>query len=74
MSRSWAQFAHTGNPNVEGLPEWEAYTAENGELMIFDHSCYIANNHDRRLQEIINRHCFKQLDEFEKKKEQNRNQ
>ncbi len=73
MSRSWAQFAHTGNPNVEGLPEWEAYTAENGELMIFDHSCYIANNHDRRLQEIINRHCFKQLDEFEKKK-QNRNQ
>lgn len=67
MSRSWAQFAHTGNPNVEGLPEWEAYTSENGELMILDHSCYVANNHDRHLQEIINRHCFKQLDEFRMK-------
>ena len=69
MSRAWAQFAHTGNPNVEGIPQWDAYTAENGEMMVFDHSCYTTNNHDRRLQEIIDRHCFKQLDEFRKKQE-----
>ena len=24
-------------------------------------------NHDRKLEEIINRHCFKQLDEFNKR-------
>lgn len=67
MSRSWAQFAHTGDPNVEELPAWQPYTAENGELMFFDHDCYIRSHHDRTLQAIIDRHCFKQLDEFRKK-------
>ena len=28
----------------------------------------LRHNHDRKLEEIINRHCFKQLDEFNKKK------
>ena len=36
--------------------------------MIFDYNCYVRNNHDRKLEEIINRHCFKHLDEFNKKK------
>jgi para-nitrobenzyl esterase len=64
MSSVWAQFAHNGNPNIEGLPAWQPYTAENGEMMIFNHKCCIRNNPDRELEEIINRHCFKQLDEF----------
>ena len=67
MSSVWAQFAKTGNPNTNGLPAWHPYTAENGELMVFDHRCYIRNNPDRELQQIINRHCFKQLDEFKKR-------
>lgn len=67
MSRSWAQFAHTGDPNVEGLPQWQPYTAGNGETMFFDHTCHTRSHHDRQLQEIINRHCFKQLDEFRQK-------
>ena len=67
MSGSWAQFAHTGNPNTEGLPNWQPYTAENGEMMIFDYDCRILHNPDRELEEIIDRHCFKQLDEFRKK-------
>lgn len=64
MSRSWAQFAHTADPNVPGLPAWQPYTAVNGELMFFDYECRVKNNHDRALQAIINRHCFRQLDEF----------
>ena len=68
MSNVWAQFAKTGNPNIEGLPSWQVYTAENGELMVFNHKCYIRHNPDRELEQIINRHCFKQLDEFRKKK------
>lgn len=27
----------------------------------------IHHNHDRKLEEIIDRHCFKQLDEFREK-------
>ena len=64
MSRSWANFAITGDPNVEGLPAWRPYTAANGECFVFDHECYVRNNFDRPLQEILNACCFKQLDEF----------
>ncbi len=66
----WAKFAHDGNPNCEGLPvTWHPYTKENGELLEFGGTnVSLHNNHDRRLEEIINRHCFKQLDEFNKNK------
>ena len=64
MSSVWAQFAHNGNPNINGLPEWHPYTKENGELMVFDYQCAIRNNPDRRLEEIIDKHCFQQLDDF----------
>ena len=68
MSSVWAQFAHNGNPNIEGLPAWKPYTAQNGEMMVLDYKCGIRNNPDRELEAIIDRHCFKQLDEFRKKK------
>ena len=77
MSATWAQFAHTGNPNSPlptregpgaGLPQWHPYTKENGELMEFGGTApRLHHNHDRHLEEIIDRHCFKQLDEFHKK-------
>ena len=67
LSSVWAQFAHTGNPNTTGLPDWQPYTKENGELMEFGgNTPHILHNHDRKLEEIIDRHCFKQLDEFRK--------
>jgi para-nitrobenzyl esterase len=67
MSSVWAQFAHNGNPNIEGLPAWQPYTKENGELMEFNYECAIRHNHDRRLEEIIDKHCFQQLDDFRAK-------
>ena len=71
MSDAWAQFAHTGNPDSEGYYGWHPYTKENGELLIFGGTiAQIRNNHDRKLEEIIDRHCFKQLDEFRKKQKQ----
>ena len=67
MSDIWAQFAHTGNPNCKGIPQWHPYIKENGELMEFGGTkAVIRHNHDRKLEEIIDRHCFKQLDEFRK--------
>ena len=68
LSDVWAKFAHDGNPNSAGLPDWHPYTQENGELLEFGgNKPTIRNNYDRQLEEIINRHCFKQLDEFNKK-------
>ena len=67
MSRSWANFAITGDPNVEGLPAWQPYTPENGECFIFDYTCGVRRDFDRPLQGILNDCCFRQLDEFRKK-------
>ena len=67
MANVWSAFAHTGNPNTDGLPAWQPYTKENGEVMILDHTCRLCHNHDRALEEIIDRHCFRQLDEFRSK-------
>jgi para-nitrobenzyl esterase len=68
MSSIWAKFAHDGNPNTDATSifvHWKPYTKENGELMeIGGVQPTLYHNHDRKLEEIINRHCFKQLDEF----------
>jgi para-nitrobenzyl esterase len=36
MMRYWTNFAKTGNPNGEGLPEWRSYDPNNKEKMHFD--------------------------------------
>ncbi len=65
MSDSWANFAKTGDPNAEGLPHWNPYTTENGELLVYDYECVIRpHNFDRKVQDILNACCFRQLDDF----------
>ena len=70
MSDIWAQFAHDGNPNTRStlmFVGWHPYTKENGVLLeIGGLQPTLHHNHDRKLEEIIDRHCFKQLDEFRK--------
>ena len=34
MSSYWVNFAKTGNPNGENLPEWKTYDKESGNIMI----------------------------------------
>jgi para-nitrobenzyl esterase len=34
MADYWTQFAKTGNPNAEGLPEWPAYSDEDRRQMV----------------------------------------
>ena len=36
MSSYWANFAKTGDPNGDNLPEWPAYTTSNKVVMILD--------------------------------------
>jgi para-nitrobenzyl esterase len=33
MNDYWVNFVKTGNPNSEGLPEWEAYEKSSGEVL-----------------------------------------
>ncbi len=35
MSDAWLAFAHKGNPNHEGLPEWPAYSSNARSVMMF---------------------------------------
>lgn len=53
MSSAWLNFARTGNPNAEGLPQWDTFTKENGALMYFDNQCEMKYNHDKELIDII---------------------
>ena len=53
MSRAWINFARTGDPNHEGLPEWPAYTEENTATMHFDTTCAVKPQLDKELFEIV---------------------
>ena len=62
MSSVWARFAHDATP---GVSLWHPYTKENGEVLVFGGTWpQTLHHHDRKLNDIINRHCFKQLDAF----------
>ncbi|MFL5808185.1 MAG: carboxylesterase/lipase family protein [Flavisolibacter sp.] len=54
MSSAWINFARTGDPNVKKLPNWPAYTQQNGAVMIFDNKCEVKNNPDKELLSIAN--------------------
>lgn len=53
MSQSWINFARTGNPNHKGIPEWPAYTSDNGAAMFFDKQCAVKNHHDKELMTLV---------------------
>jgi para-nitrobenzyl esterase len=44
MSRRWAAFARTGNPNAAGLADWPAYSAPRRATMIFDSPWAVADD------------------------------
>ena len=33
MSSYWIQFIKTGNPNISGLPQWNAYNKTEGTIL-----------------------------------------
>lgn len=53
MSMAWINFARTGVPSAEGLPQWEAYTRESGATMILDTEPELVYHHDQALMELL---------------------
>ncbi|MGI6814897.1 carboxylesterase/lipase family protein [Bacteroides sp. KG123] len=53
MSGAWINFARTGDPNTDGLPAWEPFTAEKGATMFFNNTSEIKYNHDKELLEVV---------------------
>lgn len=51
VSSAWISFIKTGNPNTEGMPNWEPYNTETGPTMILDDVCRLEYNHDKELIE-----------------------
>lgn len=53
ITQAWVNFARTGIPSAEGLPEWEAYDRENGATMILDTESELVYNHDKELMTLL---------------------
>jgi len=53
MSSVWITFARTGNPNIEGLPEWSPYDLENRSTMIFDTKSHVVKRPYETIRQIL---------------------
>ena len=53
MAGAFVNFAYTGNPNVEGLPEWHPSTGDTVNTMVFDAECEERVNYDEDVVKYI---------------------
>ena len=53
MSSVWIAFAHTGNPNTEGLPAWPAYDLKNRATMVFDNESHVMQDPYQGIRRIL---------------------
>ena len=53
MSDALLNFMQSGNPNGSGLPNWPAFTIENGETMILKDVSEVKNDPDRAARELF---------------------
>ncbi len=53
VSQVWVNFAKTGIPSAEGLPEWEPYTRDSGATMLLDDEPELVHHHDKELMELL---------------------
>jgi len=53
ISQAWVNFAKTGVPSADGMPEWETYDNEKGATMILDETSTLVYGHDRELMKLL---------------------
>jgi para-nitrobenzyl esterase len=56
MSGAWVEFAKSGNPNHEGLPEWQPFSAAERHTMVFDRDTQLVR--DPAPEERIALECY----------------
>ena len=55
MQSYWVNFVKTGNPNGDGLPQWEQYTPEQNKLLRFDEKVEMIDDPYSELYKIIDK-------------------
>lgn len=53
VSQAWVNFAKTGVPSTDGLPQWETYDRESGATMLLDAQPELVYGHDRELMHLL---------------------
>jgi para-nitrobenzyl esterase len=53
MSDALLQFMKTGDPNGSSLPNWPAYKAENGKVMVLNDESEVRNDPDREARKSL---------------------
>lgn len=52
VSKAWLNFARSGNPGNDFIPNWDAYTEENGATMWLGNECHMLYGHDSDLMKF----------------------
>ncbi|WP_375323706.1 carboxylesterase/lipase family protein [Flagellimonas sp. GZD32] len=53
MSQAWINFAKTGDPNHDALPEWPVYNATETPTMFFDNECFVSPQRDKDFLNLV---------------------
>lgn len=53
ISDAWVNFAKTGVPGAEGLPQWEPYDRERAATMLLDTTSTLVYGHDKQLMQLL---------------------
>lgn len=56
MQSYWVNFVKTGNPNGEGLPEWQEFSADRTKVLDFDKEMKMKENMYNDLYKIIDKY------------------
>ena len=56
MQSYWVNFVKTGNPNGEGLPEWQEFSADRTKVLDFDKEIKMKENMYNDLYKIIDKY------------------
>ena len=64
MMTYWTQFAKTGNPNVEGLPEWPPYQETTDLNIVLDTDMRVESNYLKKSLDTLDR-VYKQIGKYD---------